>query len=453
MIHLPAELEAILSGQLGSSYEHWKKSLSEPPPVSIRINPIKATVHHFSSRVPWCRTGYYLPERPVFTLDPHFHAGAYYVQEASSMFLEQAFLQLIDGAAPLNVLDLSAAPGGKSTHILGLLNPNSLLVSNEVIRSRATILSENIQKWGYSNVLITNNDPEDFQSFKDFFDVILIDAPCSGEGLFRKDPAAVQQWSSDNVALCARRQQRIIHDIWPALKQDGLLMYSTCTFNPEENENNLIRFAEAHALEFIPLQLHPEWNVEEVNSGGVIGYRFYPHRVAGEGFFISVLKKKEVEETEKVFSKKQTLAPVTKKTLEGIQRWVHTPAHKTFIIHKDRVQFFPVAKRNEIEGLITKLNIVSAGTNVCTIKQGKFIPEHSLALSVELNKEHFTTIDLTQDDALKYLRKDVLQLNTSEKGYALVAYKNIPLGWVNILPNRVNNLYPSEWRIRMSKSS
>ena len=194
-------------------------------------------------------------ERPSFTLDPSFHGGKYYVQEASSMFLEQAFCATYQfSRIALNVLDLCAAPGGKSTHLLSLMNKNSLLVSNEVIQSRAAILSENIQKWGHGNVIVTNNDPKDFQRLPGFFDVIVVDAPCSGEGLFRKDPNALKEWSEDVVALCSRRQRRILNDVWPTLKTGGLLIYSTCTYNADENEENLKWLKEEYHVESIPLK-------------------------------------------------------------------------------------------------------------------------------------------------------------------------------------------------------
>ncbi len=169
------------------------------------------------------------------------------------MFLEQAFTQATNGATHLNVLDLCAAPGGKSTHLLSLMDQNSLLVSNEVIQSRSAILSENLQKWGHDNVVVTNNDPKDFQRLPGFFDVIVVDAPCSGEGLFRKDPGAIKEWSEDAVALCSKRQRRILSDVWPALKTGGILIYSTCTYNSQENEENLRWLQQEYEVESIPL--------------------------------------------------------------------------------------------------------------------------------------------------------------------------------------------------------
>jgi len=234
-IQFPPAFEQRMRPHLDKSWEEFEQAHQQFPPVSIRFNPKKAHSPIDLTIIPWTSHGYYLGERPSFTLDPLFHAGSYYVQEASSMFLEQAFLQAVDRTKPINVLDLCAAPGGKSTHLLSLMNKESLLVTNEVIRSRASTLAENIQKWGYDNVAVTNNDPQDFKRLSGFFDVIVVDAPCSGEGLFRKDPGAMGQWSTDNVALCARRQQRILNDVWPALKEGGILIYSTCTYNELEN--------------------------------------------------------------------------------------------------------------------------------------------------------------------------------------------------------------------------
>ncbi|GAB3814418.1 hypothetical protein GCM10028895_07510 [Pontibacter rugosus] len=226
-----------------------------------------------------------LPTRTsFFTLDPLLHAGAYYVQEASSMFLEQALKQSIDLDESLHVLDLCGAPGGKSTHLASLISKDSLLVANEVIRSRASILAENVTKWGSGNVLVTSNDPREFSRLPDFFDVMVIDAPCSGEGMFRKDHAAVGEWSEENVNLCAQRQQRILMDVWDALKPGGLLIYSTCTWNEKENEENIAWLAAQEGVESIKLEVQPEWGIIPTQLNGLEGYRFYPHRVQGEGF-------------------------------------------------------------------------------------------------------------------------------------------------------------------------
>ena len=278
--------------------------------VSIRLNPSKAgqrsTNNEQLEKVPWSSNGYYLPERPSFTLDPLFHAGAYYVQEASSMFLEEVLKQTVDLSKPLKVLDLCAAPGGKSTLIQSIISKESLLVSNEVIKTRVNILSENITKWGAANVIVTNNDPADFLRLKNYFDVIVVDAPCSGSGLFRKDPNAITEWSESNVQLCAQRQQRILADIMPSLKDGGVLIYSTCSYSQQEDEaisDWLIeqfkpaRMTRSDGVESLRFKVDESWGIVETVSEkeNAYGYRFYPDKVKGEGFFIAAFKKKSFD--------------------------------------------------------------------------------------------------------------------------------------------------------------
>lgn len=444
----PPFFEQRMREQLGDDWSSFATAHETESPVSIRFNPEKTKPSALPNRIPWTSNGFYLDERPSFTRDPLFHSGCYYVQEASSMFLEQAFLQSTDRDRALNVLDLCAAPGGKSTHLLSLLNKQGLLVTNEVIRARASVLAENIQKWGYNNVVVTNNDPQDLQRIPGFFDVIVADAPCSGEGLFRKDPDAMLHWSPDQVTLCARRQQRIIHDLWPALKEDGILIYSTCTYNQAENEHNLEWLAKEHEVEFVPLSIEKNWGIQVVEKP-VLGYRFLPHRVQGEGFFISVIRKKAGEKMVSMRNRHSFMGP-SKKILEQLNTWVSRPEEKTFIVRNDQVQFFPKDKAAEIEFLAKKLHVITAGTVLASVKHEKLIPEHAAALSVELVKENFNTVNVDLPAALQFLRKDTLSVTSGQRGFALVNYNGSPLGWVNVLENRINNLYPSEWRIRMS---
>lgn len=451
MSRLPEKFEESIRKKLGSHFPSFLASLQEPPPVSIRINPFKNNHNNIFSRVLWSQYGAYLPSRPVFTLDTLFHAGSYYVQEASSMFLEQALKQSVNLNTPLNVLDLCAAPGGKSTHLLSLLNRQSLLVSNETIRSRATILSENIQKWGYPNAIVTNNDPRDFQQLKGFFDVIVVDAPCSGEGLFRKDPEAMNEWSADHVQLCSNRQKRIIADVWDALRENGVLIYCTCTYNENENEENLKWLQENYQVEFLKLSTDTSWGIEEVAGNKIFAYRFFPHQAKGEGFFISVMRKTEPTFVTTLKSKKKLAAPV-KVIKEKLQGWISTNDPVTFYQFNDLLFYTPDYKATEIEFLLQHLKIMYAGTNLATVKHEKLIPDHALALSVELNREVFAKREIGEEDALKYLRKDVIRLEGTAIGFTLLTHQNLPIGWVNVLSNRVNNMYPSDWRIRMAAS-
>lgn len=447
---IPEDFFNRMKGSLQHAFPDFLKSLKETSPISIRLNQHK----NFSVEgepVPWCKTGRYLKTRPVFTLDPAWHAGAYYVQEASSMFLEQAIKQLALDNKPVRVLDLCAAPGGKSTLLANLLHEDSLLVSNEVIRSRASILDENLTKWGVGNLVVTNNDPRDFENLTGFFDVIVVDAPCSGEGLFRKDREAMTEWSVNNVQRCARRQQRILADVWPALKSNGILIYSTCTYNALENEENIQWLAEHHTLESVALRLEPNWGIEAVNHKEIIGYRFYPHHVVGEGFFLSIVQKQELTEPVSPHKKGAPTSPA-KKVQEQLSHWVLDPDHFTFHQHNDLISLFRKSLATDHLFLYQKLRVVNSGTAVATLKGDKVIPEHALALSTCLNRKHFQTVDLNQDDAVNFLKKENIHVQGHNRGYVLVTNQNLPLGWLNVLDNRSNNLYPKAWRIRMSNS-
>lgn len=445
---LPPEFEMSIMHQLGDAYPAFVNSLQTAPPVSIRSHPIKRKTFHGNEPVPWTSHGEYLSERPVFTLDPLFHGGSYYVQEASSMFLEQAFLQSGLSGKALKVLDLCAAPGGKSTHILSLLNRESLLISNETIRSRASILSENIQKWGYPNAVVTNNDPADFRKLPGFFDVIVIDAPCSGEGLFRKDPNAMREWSLENVQLCSARQKRIVSDVWDSLRENGILVYCTCTYNKLENEANLQWLKENHAVEFLRIETDPLWGVEEVDEGGVTGYHFYPHRTKGEGFFLSVIRKREPSHHPKSRTGKNISSPARKIT-DRLDQWLLPKGENIFFQFNDLIFYTPFALGREMEFLLQNLKVMYAGTNLATLKHDKLVPEHALALSVEINKINIPVIEVNEADALKYLRKENLHVADAAMGFSLLTYQQTPVGWANVLANRINNMYPAEWRIRM----
>ncbi len=427
-------------------------ALESESPVSVRYNPLKKqNLPTEFQKVPWASLSYYLPKRPLFTADPLFHAGAYYVQEASSMFLEQALSQHCKLNEKIRVLDLCAAPGGKSTLIAGLMNPESLLISNEVIRSRAHILSENVQKWGYGNIWVSNNDPLYIaNTLPAFFDVIVVDAPCSGEGMFRKAANSIEEWSPQAVNHCSLRQQRILHDIWKSLRPGGLLIYSTCTYNETENEQNLAKFKESCDFDSLKLSLDKSWGVTETNLNDIYGYRFYPHLTKGEGFFMSVLKKSGEKISSDPKIRKNQLSKAGKEA-DFLKNWCKSEAIE-LVKRKELVIALPKSLSYEAQLIESSLNIVSGATELAELNRKGFIPMPAAALWTGLNKEAFNTTTLDLENALRFLHLENvnLEISDSAEGWQLMSYKDLGLGWIKKLSNRVNNYYPKEWRIRMS---
>ncbi len=445
-MQLPEKFIERIKLDLKEDADKFFSSLNQDIPISIRINPAKGYDAEGLERVLWCDTGFYLKQRPLFTLDPLFHAGSYYVQEASSMFLEQVLKQSVNLSQPLKVLDLCAAPGGKSTHLCSLLSPDSLLVSNEVIRHRSKILSENLIKWGNTNVVVTNNDPSSFQKLKGFFDVLVVDAPCSGEGLFRKDSDAINEWSEDNVNLCSARQKRIVNDVWDALKPGGIIIYSTCTYNEQENEENIKWMAEEMGAE--PLKINIDDYPQITSSHNGAGLHFYPYKTKGEGFFISALRKTDGKTFKPGRIKKSLVSMIIPKMKSEINPWINHSDEYDLMSFQDKILAFPSIITNDILNLIDNLNIISCGAQICEIKGKDLIPSHNLAVSTLLNKDYFTQENLDLNIALKFLKKEEIKTDGNSR-YILAQYKNKPLGWLKNAGNRYNNLYPKEWRIRM----
>lgn len=450
-MQLPLSFVDRMQQLLGFEYTSFEQALADSPPVSIRLNLTKSAPSNSLPQVEWTNSGYYLPVRPLFTLDPFLHAGAYYVQEASSMFLEQAIRQTLDLEQTFQVLDLCGAPGGKSTHLASLFSDDSLLVSNEVIKSRASILAENITKWGSGNVVVTNNDPKDFARLPEFFDVMVVDAPCSGEGMFRKDPQAIQEWSEDNVKLCSQRQQRILMDVWGSLKPGGIMIYSTCTWNEAENEQNMAWLSEQEQAESIQLQLQPEWGVKATQLNGMAGYRFYPHLVRGEGFFMAVVRKAGTPElhNKQTKKKKYKLTIAGKKEQGLVKDWTTNSENLEFVQYGEVISAVPANQFEAIDMLYQNMYVQYAGIEVAEVNGKKLKPLHALALSKYLNKDAFNTINVDLELALRYLRKEDINLGSSGNDWVLIQYKDVPLGWAKQIGNRVNNYYPKEWRIRM----
>jgi 16S rRNA C967 or C1407 C5-methylase (RsmB/RsmF family)/NOL1/NOP2/fmu family ribosome biogenesis protein len=465
-MHLPSSLLTAIEHTKGFN----KKAFEEvhengEQVVSVRLNPLKWSLlngewaisneqektHHSSLithlPVPWSSTGYYLSERPSFTLDPLLHAGAYYVQEASSMFLEQALKQSVDLDQPLLVLDLCAAPGGKSTLLQSVISKESLLVSNEVIQTRVNILKENSIKWGAGNVVVTNNDPSAFSKLHGLFDVVVIDAPCSGSGLFRRDADAIKEWSIDNVNLCGQRQQRILADAWDCLKEDGVLIYSTCSYSKEEDEDILDWLMKEFTVEGLRLKVDNSWNIDEVETEiGAYGYRFWPYKVKGEGFFIAAFKKKESHAQLRIKLKTTQLASKQEATIAA--NWIHSTEGLTFIKQGQNIAAIPTQWNETIQYLMQELKVRYAGVELGTIAKNDLLPEHSLALSTIISNS-VIKVELSKEQALDYLRKNEIVLESTYKGWALATYKDYSLGWMKLLGNRINNYYPKEWRILM----
>ena len=416
--------------------------------TSIRINPLKINGLNLP-KVPWCETGFYLEKRPIFTLNPLFHAGAFYVQEASSMFLEQIIRPF--ASRPLRVLDVCAAPGGKTTLALSLLPEGSLLVANEVIKSRAQILSENLMKWGYSNCIATNNDPKDFGCLKGFFDLILVDAPCSGEGMFRKDDDAISEWSPENVDLCCKRQLRILYDIWDCLAPDGMLIYSTCTFNEKENEDVVSRFIAENNATCEKVSLKPEWNVTEREKDGAISYRFFPHKTKGEGFSVAAIRKHDGAEYSlpKRTQPSGTIASFAK-NLQTYNSFLNNDNQLIYSDKRNILWSFPQEYQQILCEISSHCNIVHAGTPLVELMGNKLNPHHGLAFSTAYNSDSFLRISVDLETAVRYFKKEPLSLPQAEKGWLNLTYNNVSIGFVKNIGNRANNPYPQEWAIKMN---
>ena len=412
-MNLPQDFTDYTSSLFGA--ERWQRflqALDTCAPVSVRLNPWKTLPQPlFTDTTPiaWCRQAYWLKERPHFTLDPLFHAGVYYVQEAGSLFLDHVLRTHL--TAPVSALDLCAAPGGKSTLMRAALPEGSTLMSNEVDRRRANILLENMQKQGHPDVLVTHNLPRDFHKAGLVFDVILTDVPCSGEGLFRRDENAVNEWSLANVHMCQKRQRDILRDIWPCLRTGGLLIYSTCTFNTRENEENVRWICEELGAEILPVPVQLSWNI----TGSLLSgwnqpvYRFIPGTTQSEGLFMAVLRK----------------------TSDGPQRAT-----------------LPTSLRRQALGN-QLLHVLSDGLPKAELKGKDLIPTAAQALSLAAPPDAYARVELTLEQARRYLHREAFALPANTpRGFVIVTYQKQPLGFMKNLGDRANNLYPKNWAIK-----
>lgn len=451
---LPADFIQNISHTFGESFSEYLCQCldSGKGDRSIRLNTFKYDGSLNLPSVPWYENAYLISGDATFAYDPSWHAGLYYVQEAASMFVQQALNTItFDHNDPLLCLDLCAAPGGKSTLLASWLGQRGTLVSNELIASRTEILKENIIKWGLGNSIVTNNDPTQFAALGEVFDVILVDAPCSGEGLFRRDPQARNEWSLKQVGVNVERQQSILTNAWNCLKEGGYLIYSTCTFNKEENEGQIDFLKKNFDAEFIPIPLKEEWNILQTDDQG--SYRFFPHLTAGEGFALCLLRKTSSSNEGKVKYKSKAISPVQWNRKFPLSNYIDTEKSGTQAYMANEQYMALTRHQSEIcQSLLHSHYIKYAGTDIGSYKQKDFIPSHALSQSIYMNPEAFDEVEVTYSEAIAYLRKEnVLPAEGSGRGLQIVTFQGAKLGFMKLIsPTRSNNYYPNEWRIRQA---
>lgn len=434
-------------------------------PTSIRVNPYKISQRPEGANfagIGWSRYGFYLAERPSFTHDSAFHAGAYYVQEASSQFVGHILSSSAEGLEGLEgakILDTCAAPGGKTTLYSTLVGVEGLVVAGEINRSRAQVLADNVRKWGLGNVVVVNGDAEHVSQFESFYDVVAVDAPCSGEGMFRKMEVARDEWSKSGgesyVAACAERQADILRSAWRSLKPGGVLIYSTCTFNRAENEDLVAQFEEemdGEVTSFDTVDVDDSWGVSSEVVGSFQTFRFLPHRSRGEGFFAAVARKGfdagGRQRLPRNKRDKSILQALSRGDFAECCRWVEQPERMTFCTVGDSIYGYYAAHLESIKKLADTLHVIYSGVTMGQIFKGVLSPDESLAFFVGLNREAVPCAVLQEEDMLKYLRKGDVAAELFEQGLNLVLDSDgYAVGFAKRVGARVNNRYPNSLRI------
>lgn len=424
------------------------ESLHTAPSVAVRVNKLKSEasppeVICGCDRVPWAKRGYRLPERPNFTLDPQLHQGRYYVQEPASMFIGAVveYISSREGEIALRMLDMCAAPGGKTWAAGDALPPGSLVVANEFVPRRASILCENIQKWGAPNVVVTQGDTVYCtQALQGLMDVVVADVPCSGEGMMRKEAEARRQWSPALVEECAALQREIAANGAVALREGGWMIYSTCTFNAIENEANVEWICDNLGFEVEEIPLDESWGLK---SNGP-GYHFYPHLTASEGLYMCLLRKTGTQRPVKLRNAGYSgidAASVPWADCSGMALARHDG-----IVEAIDSDYAPLAIH-----LRSKSKVLMGGTQLAMEGKKGFEPTHAAAMSVMLRRGFFPELQLDKALALKYLGRHTDGFPACDtRGYVAACYDGYPLGWLKNIGSRYNNLYPQNWRIRMS---
>ena len=449
---LPVAFEERMRKQLGAEEaERLFDALDGVSPVAIRLNPFKCGeegVWSDGEQVAWSRYGRKLKERPLFTLDTAFHAGAYYVQEAASQFIDYILSnEELEGS---RVLDMCAAPGGKTTIYSTTVGESGLVVANEYVRSRANVLADNVRKWGIGNVLVTNNSPEHLAQFEGWFDVVAVDAPCSGEGMFRKEEVAREDWSNEAVNMCVARQMSIVREAWRALRDGGLFIYSTCTFNDEEDEGVLRTFIEEMGEVFAPsenVETDDEWGVVRGEVGAFQTFRFFPHKTDSEGLFVAVARKAESTPQRTPKARKKVMQEVDKSSRKELERWLQTPDNYTFAVVTDMVYAYRKEQFRAVQALSEGLTAIYSGVAMGQIFKGKLKPDWALSQFVGLERTAVAVEELDETRALDYLRKHDISVGEMREGINLVTHCGRALGFVKRVGARCNNLYPNSLKI------
>lgn len=454
---LPQGFSDEIMGQLGPDLStRLLTALDTPPDVSVRLNVRKSApepIFGDAECVPWCASGFYLSSRPRFTLDPLLHAGAYYVQDASSMVYQNIVAALSDGS-PLTVADLCAAPGGKTTAILNALPDGSTLLSNEFVAPRAKVLKENLCKYGYPSVVVTNTDVARLAPLGAVFDLVAVDAPCSGEGMMRKEDMARTQWSTGLVAQCAALQRNILADSVKLVKPGGYLIYSTCTFNTVENEDNAAWISENLGMQPVDIGLSGFYGILPEVKGTVPCLRFMPGFTRGEGLFVTVFRKEEgidsasvrrKDRSGKKMSKKGDMPKIDKAILAKATEWIHGDCVARAF--EDRILAYSSGVEQIVNEMPKDVRIISSGLELAEVKGRDLIPAHPLAMSVAF-AHPFPEVELSPEDAISYLMREPVELPAdTPKGFVTVTHRGLPLGFLKNLGLRSNNLYPPSIRI------
>ena len=449
---LPVAFTERMRKQLGAEEaERLFEALDSVSPVAVRLNPAKCGdegVWSDGEAIAWSKNGRKLKERPSFTLDTAFHAGAYYVQEAASQFIDYIVSQ--EDLQGKRVLDMCSAPGGKTTIYSTAVGEDGLVVANEYVRSRANILADNVRKWGMGNVLVTNNAPEHIAQFEGWFDLVAVDAPCSGEGMFRKEEVAREDWSEEAVKMCAARQLSIVREAWQSLKDGGLFIYSTCTFNEDEDEGLLRAFIEEVGEVFEPSQrveIEETWGVVRGEVGDFQTFRFFPHKTDSEGLFVAVARKAEPTTQRTPKARKRVMQEVDKNSRKELMRYLQQPDNYTFAMVADTIYAYRTEQFKAVQALSEGLTAICSGVAMGQIFKGKLKPDWALSQYVGFERKSVAVEEVDESRALDYLRKKDIAVGNMAEGINLITHKGRALGFAKRVGVRCNNLYPNSLKI------